>query len=200
MYNEENDYELLYLIAEENEEAKDMFYEKYKPLVEMKAKKYFTQIQNRGYDLNDLVQEGMIGLSKAIKDYENEKNAKFYTFANICIERQMLSFIRNINRNKHQVLNTSLSIDASNKTTGMSLLDKLNDDSSQNPEDEFILLEEQEELKDKIKQVLTEKEKQVFDLRLEGFTYQEISCLLNISVKSVDGAISRIKQKITNLR
>ena len=161
MYNEENDYELLYLIAEENEEAKDMFYEKYKPLVEMKAKKYFTQIQNRGYDLNDLVQEGMIGLSKAIKDYENEKNAKFYTFANICIERQMLSFIRNINRNKHQVLNTSLSIDASNKTTGMSLLDKLNDDSSQNPEDEFILLEEQEELKDKIKQVLTEKEKQI---------------------------------------
>ena len=200
MYEDNNDYELLYLIEEKNEEAKDLFYEKYKPLVEMKAKRYYSRIQNAGYDLNDLIQEGMIGLSKAIKDYSEDKNVKFYTFANVCIERQILSFIRTVNRNKHQVLNNSISIDASNEETGLTLLDLLNNDASLNPEDEFILMEEQEELKEKIHQVLTDKERDVFDLRLEGFTYQEIAMLLNITVKSVDGTISRIKQKILNIK
>lgn len=200
MYENNNDYELLYLIEEENEDAKELFYEKYKPLVEMKAKKLYSKIQNAGYDLSDLIQEGMIGLSKAIKDYEEDKNAKFYTFANVCIERQMLSFIRDVNRNKHQVLNKSISIDASNEATGLTLLDLLNNDSSLNPEDEFILMEEQEELKEKIHKILTDKERDVFDLRLEGFTYQEIAMLLNTTVKSVDGTISRIKQKISNIK
>ena len=200
MYENNNDYELLYLIEEENEDAKDMFYEKYKPLVEMKAKKYYSNIQNAGYDLNDLIQEGMIGLSKAIKDYSENKNVKFYTFANVCIERQMLSFIRDVNRNKHQVLNTSVSIDASNIKTGLTLLDLLNNDSALNPEEEFILMEEQEELKEKIHKNLTDKQKDVFDLRLEGFTYQEIAMLLNTTTKAVDGTISRIKQKIANMK
>lgn len=195
-----NDNELLYLIEEENEDAKELFYEKYKPLVEMKAKKQYSKIQNAGYDLNDLIQEGMIGLSKAIKDYSEDKNVKFYTFANICIERQILSFIRDVNRNKHQILNKSISIDASNDATGLTLLDLLNNDSSLNPEDEFILMEEQEELKQKIHKILTDKEKDVFDLRLEGFTYQEIAMLLNMTIKAVDGTISRIKQKILNIK
>ena len=196
MYYDENDYELLYLIAEENEEAKEIFYEKYRPVVEMKAKKYHSYIKNKGYDINDLVQEGMIGLSRAITDFENNKNVKFKTFANVCIDRQMLSFLRDITRQKHQVLNTSLSIDASDSTTGKSLLDILNDDSMPNPEDSFISLEEEEELKIAMSKDLTDREKDVFNLRLEGFTYQEIASLLNITPKAVDGTISRIKQKI----
>ena len=199
IYADENDYELLYLIKEENEEAKEIFYEKYKPMVETKAKKYYTQVGYNGYELNDLIQEGMIGLANAINDYECEKDVKFITFANICIDRQILSFIRNVNRNKHLVLSSSVSIDEENKHTGRTLLDILNDNSiERNPEKSFVLYEEQEELKNKIKENLTNKEKEVFDLRFEGFTYEEIAILLNISIKSVDRTISRIKQKIIN--
>ena len=200
MYNDENDYELLYLIQEDNEDAKEIVYEKYRPMVEMKAKKYYSQIKSNGYELNDLIQEGMMGLSRAIKDYKDDKNSKFVTFANVCVERQMLSFIRDVNRQKHQVLNSSISIDQADEATGRTLLDVLNDDSTANPEKSFILLEEQEELKNKIKKYLTKKEQEVFDLRFEGFSYQEIAVLLNTTTKSVDGTISRIKQKITNYK
>ena len=174
----------------------NMFYEKYRPMVEMKAKKYFSQLQNNGYELNDLIQEGMIGLSSAIKDYKQDEKTKFITFANVCIERRMINFIREINRQKHQALNSSLSIDNTN-VSGMSLLNVLSDDSY-NPESSFMILEEQEQLKDAMKKNLTDFEKEVFDLRFEGFTYQEIAILLNKSIKSIDGTIRRIKQKIIN--
>lgn len=196
---EDNDFELLYMIKEENEDAKDIFYEKYRPLVESKAKKYYEFVKNKGYELNDLVQEGMIGLSNAISDYSENKDSKFGPFAKVCIDRQLINFVRAINRQKHQVLNTSLSIDAGLSNTGITLLDVLNDDSNPNPEKSFILLEEQKELKENIKQYLTEREQEVFDLRFEGFTYQEIARLLNMTPKAVDGTISRIKQKITSI-
>lgn len=196
MYKDENDFELLYLVKEEDEIAKEMFYEKYRPMVEMKAKKYFSQIQNKGYELNDLIQEGMIGLSNAIKDFDQEEETKFLTFANVCIERSIIDFIREINRQKHQALNSSISIDQTTPS-GRTLLDIL-DDNSNNPEKSFIFLEEQQELKEKSKEKLTDFERQVFDLRFEGFSYQEIAILLNRSTKSIDRTISRIKQKIIN--
>lgn len=196
MYKDENDYELLYLIKEEDEVAKEMFYEKYRPIVEMKAKKYYSQIQNKGYELNDLIQEGMIGLTKAIKDYDSSNEAKFITFAGVCIERRIINFIREINRQKHQALNSSISIDNTG-ISGMSLLDVLNDDTF-NPESSFMFIQEQADLKNKMKKNLTDFEKDVFDLRFEGFTYQEIAILLNKSIKSIDGTITRIKQKIIN--
>ena len=197
MYKDENDYELLYMIREEDEVAKDMFYEKYRPMVEMKAKKYFSQIQNKDYELNDLIQEGMIGLSNAIRDFNQDEETKFATFASVCVERNIINFIREINRQKHQALNSYVSIHQESNS-GRTLLDILDDKSSTNPENSFILLEEQEELKEKVKENLTDFEKEVFDLRFEGFTYQEISILLNKSIKSIDGTISRIKQKILN--
>ena len=200
MYNDENDYELLYLVKEENEDAKNIFYEKYRPLIEMKAKKYYSMSKNKGFELNDLIQEGMIGLSSAIHDYDEEKDAKFYTFAIICIERQMTSFIRNVNRQKHQALNNSIPIDETYTKTGRSLMEILNDTSAKDPEESFILIEEQEEIKNKMSKYLSNKERDVFDLRLEGFSYQEIALLLNMSPKAVDGAISRIKQKLSNVK
>lgn len=199
MNYDDNDFELLYMIKEENEEAKELFYQKYRPLVESKAKKYYEFVKNKGYELNDLIQEGMIGLSNAINDFSDEKDSRFGAFAKVCIDRQLINFVRAINRQKHQVLNTSLSIDAGITPTGRTLLDVLNDDSNPNPEQSFILLEEQKELKESIKQYLTDKEKEVFDLRFEGFTYQEIASLLNMTPKAVDGTISRIKQKITSI-
>ena len=199
MKYDENDYELLYMIKEENEDAKELLYKKYKPLVELKANKFYEFVKNKGYELNDLIQEGMMGLTNAINDYEDNKDIKFITFANVCIERQIMNFVRDVNRQKHQVLNTSVSIDAENKK-GMKLLDILNDKTNANPEHSFMLVEEQKELKNEIKELLTDKEKEVFELRYEGFTYQEIAMLLNMSKKAVDGTISRIKQKIINAK
>lgn len=122
MYKDQNDYELLYLVSENNEEANEMFYKKYKPIIEIKANKMYPAIKNKGYELNDLIQEGMIGLSQALKDYKEQKNVTFSTFANLCINRQMLTFIRNINRQKHKILNDSISIDSSYDKTGNPLM------------------------------------------------------------------------------
>ena len=198
MRYDDNDNELLDLVKEENEEAKEKIYEKYAPIVEIKARNHFPKIKDKGYELNDLIQEGMVGISNAIRDYNDDKDTSFFTFASICIERQILTCIRDINRYKHQALNDSISIDEEIKDSGRTLLDILSDKSNPNPEDSFIILEEHKELKNKIKTILSEREREVFDLRFEGFTYQEIAILLNMSRKAVDGTIFRIKQKIVN--
>lgn len=190
----DSDYELLYLISENNEDAKKLFYEKYKPIIEMKVKKYISYVESRGYDYNDLVQEGMIGLSRAITDYKTQKDVQFNTFANVCIERQIFSFLRNIDSGKHKVLNDSISFDTTTNTYGKSL-DQILDDKNINPETSFVQNEETNDLFDNILNELTEKESEVFKLRSQGFTYKEIASLLNISEKSVSKAIEKIKIK-----
>lgn len=183
MYNKENDNELIYLVSESNEDAKELIYEKYRPIIEMKAKKYVKFVVSKGYDMNDLIQEGMIGLTQAINDFKEQKNVQFQTFANLCIDRKIFSFIRNITRDKHRLLNESISIDENNI----------------NPEEIFIERETKYELFNKIDEKLSKSEKEVFDLRMQGFSYKEISELLNITSKAVDGTLSRIKNKITNI-
>lgn len=190
----DSDYELLYLISENNEDAKKLFYEKYKPIIEMKVKKYISYVESRGYDYNDLVQEGMIGLSRAITDYKTQKDVQFNTFANVCIERQIFSFLRNIDSGKHKVLNDSISFDTTTNTYGKSL-DQILDDKNINPETSFVQNEETNDLFDNILGELTDKESEVFKLRAQGFTYKEIASLLNISEKSVSKAIEKIKAK-----
>ncbi len=199
MYKDQNDYELLYLVSENNEEANEMFYKKYKPIIEIKANKMYPSIKNKGYELNDLIQEGMIGLSQALKDYKEQKNVTFYTFANLCINRQMLTFIRNINRQKHKILNDSISIDSSYDKTGNPLMNSIFSDKVSNPEEDFVNLETSEELLNKIYKELTNKQIEVFDLRMQGFNQIEIASLLNTTRKSVESSLSRIRIKIRNI-
>ena len=199
MYKDENDYELIYMISE-NEDAKEMFFEKYRPFIINKANNFYPAIKNRGYELNDLIQEGMIGLSQAIDDFKEQKNVKFSSFANICIERQMISFVRDVNRKKHKILNSSLSIDSDTDRRGVPLMEVIFDDKNINPEDSFISTEEEDEMLSKIKEKLTDKEYEVFELRLHGFTYQEMARLLGVTEKSIDGTIRRIKGKLTNFK
>lgn len=199
MYKDHNDYELLYLVSENNEDAKEIFFDKYKSVVELKAKKLYPYVMNKGYELNDLIQEGMIGLSQAINDYKEQKNVQFSTFASICIERQIMTFARDVNRQKHKILNDSLSIDSTIDKKGRPLMEIAFDEKNRNPEDSLIELDEEVEMLDKIKSVLTDKEYEVFELRLQGFSYQEMALLLNTTRKSIDGTISRIKSKISNM-
>jgi RNA polymerase sporulation-specific sigma factor len=199
-YKDENDYELLYMVSENNDEdAKKIFFEKYDNIIRMKASKYSKFVSSKGFDFNDLFQEGRLGLTQAINDYKNQKNVKFYTFANLCIDRQIASFLRNIAREKHQVLNNSISLDSTTNTIGRPITELILDDKNIDPEVSFIEMEEKEELFSKIDKVLSNSERDVFNLRLQGFTYKEISQLLNITEKSVDGSMRRIKMKIKNI-
>lgn len=198
-YKDENDYELYYLVSENNELAKDMFFDKYDTIIKMKASKYKKFVESKGFDFNDLLQEGRLGLTQALKDFQEQKNVQFYTFANLCIERQLSSFLRNITRDKHEILNNSLSLDTTTNTLGRPITDLILDDKNIDPEESFILMEEHQELFKKIEDSLTDIEKDVFNLRIQGFNYKEIEQLLNISKKTIDGRMARIKNKVSNI-
>ena len=152
-----NDSELLYLISENNEEAKEMFYKKYQTQIEIIAKKYFLLVKSSGIELNDIIQEGMMGLTEAINNYKDQKNVKFSTFAKICIERKILTYVRANTNTKNKLLNNSLSIDQTISSNGRPLADFLKDENIVNPEDVFINNENKEEIYDKLNKLLTEK-------------------------------------------
>ena len=199
VYNDDNDFELLYLVSENNEDAKDMFYDKYESIIKMKASKYKKYVESMGYDFNDILQEGRLGLTNAINAYRDQKDVRFYTFANICIDRQLVTFIRSISRDKHKLLNNSVSLDSTTNSVGRPLTEIILDDKNIDPELSFIEEEEREELYKKIEEKLTTIEKDVFDLRVQGFSYKEISSILDITPKAVDGCITRIKNKLSNI-
>lgn len=194
-YMDQNDNELLYLVSESNEDAKNIIFDKYKPIIEMKASKLKSLAELKGYDLNDLIQEGMIGLANAIDRFKDEKDVQFYTFANLCIDRQLTTFLRNIGRDKHKSLNESISYDNTN-SVGRPLNEVLLDDKNKDPEELYLRLESEKDLLSKIENVLSKKEKEVFELRVQGFSYKEIARLLNVSEKTVDNTLTRIKSKI----
>lgn len=196
LYEEYNDFELLYLTCCENEEAYNVLYSKYKPLVEIKARKYLNYVRSRGLDLNDLIQEGMIGLSEAIRDFKTQKEVKFSTFANMCIERQINSAITKSNRAKHRLLNESLSLDDKVTDSDKSLIETIFDSKETDPGNYVVGLEEKKEFYEKIKEQLTPLEMEVLSLRLRSFDYKEIASKLNKSYKSIDSALQRVKSKL----
>jgi len=194
MYEDINDQELLYLIGESSEEATDILYNKYKRIIHIKVKRFVNFGKKVGLEYNDLFQEGMVGLSEAIKAYKDQKDTKFSSFANICIDRQIFSTLAKANRKKHFFLNDSFSLDSEIDGDGRTLIDFLFDDNS----DPSIEIEDRENRKilcDVIYKDLSDFEKQVFDLKIAGLEYKEISSILNKSYKSVDSALQRIRVK-----
>ena len=198
MYKEYEDEELLYLIGENNESAYDILYEKYKPIISLKTKKYVNYGKKIGLEYNDLFQEGMVGLSEAIRSYKDNKDTKFSSFATMCIDRKLLSTLKRLGRQKHAILNDSCSLDTTLNKEGKPLLDflfTLEDD----PSSTLVGKEEIKDFYESIYDELSDFEKSVFDLKISGLDYKEISGLLNKSYKSVDGAIQRIKLKIKTM-
>lgn len=196
-YANENDYELLYLISENNEEANELIFKKYNPIIEYYAKKYLPLVSNKGIDYNDLYQEGLIGLNAAIEGYKDQKNIKFSTFAFICIKRKILSAIRIASRKKHSILNDSYSIEDNINSDNMTYYDVISDDD--NIEDKIINKEMKEEFNKRLSTDLTFFEREVYNLRINGFSYDEIAKALNKTIKSVECTISRIKVKLKKI-
>ena len=193
-YKDLNDYELVSYVME-NEEATDILFEKYRPLIYSIAKKLYNENQNIGLDINDLVSEGMVGFSIAINTYNEHKDTMFFTYAKKCIESKMYSSLRGATRLKHQILNSSISMEAFEEEFELNLEDLIGDNSS-NPENIAIDNENVMELPENLQKEFTDFELQVFNLKKNGFGYKEIAEALEIEPKRVDNAIQRIKNKI----
>lgn len=192
--NDINDYEVLSIIND-NEEAKELLYKKYLPLVSLTAYKLHKRIKSIGYDESDFLQEGMIGLESAIENYNQDKDSTFYTYAKKCIERRMLNVIRVSDGKKHIPLNDSYYIDSSSDIQ----LENLLKDDSGDPSNLIIENEAYEELIIKIKQELSNFEDAVFDLKISGFENAEIGKVLGKNKRTIVNTLSRIKKKLQKL-
>lgn len=195
----ENDFELLYLVSENNEEANEKIYDKYKPAIDYYAKKYLHLIEGKGLDYNDLFQEGLIGLDSAIKKYKEQKDIKFSTFAFICIRRRMISSVRNASRKKHSILNESYSIDYHNEDDDKNGFENIVYSNLGGIEDLLVSRENSINFNKRIKKTLTPLENEVYELKINGFTHEEICESLGKSFKSIEGVLYRIRVKIREI-
>lgn len=177
-----------------NTDALDFLISKYRLFVKSKARSYFLV----GADREDIIQEGMIGLYKAIRDFKEDKLASFRAFAELCITRQIITAIKTATRQKHIPLNSYVSLDKPiyDEESERTLMDIITSPVSDDPEFLMINREDYLYLEQKMGEVLSELEQQVLTRYLEGQSYNEISEELNRHVKSIDNALQRVKRKL----
>lgn len=174
----------------------DYLLDKYKPLVRKKANAMYLI----GGETDDLIQEGMIGLFKAIRDYDAGKEASFSSFAQLCVSRQIYSAVEASNRKKHAPLNTYVSFYSQADEEGKSLAETLVSDDLYNPEELIIDQENVHFFWEKLKEHLSAMERQVLDEYLSGLNYQQIAEKMGKSPKAIDNALQRIKGKIVTVK
>lgn len=195
-YGQFTDEELIVRLRDGEEKITDHIMDKYKNLVRSKAGSMYIL----GADRDDLIQEGMIGLFKAIRDYDTGRDASFFTFADLCISRQMYTAVQAAGRQKHAPLNSYISLYADmgekSDSEDMELIQSLISLSDKNPEDLLIDRENVESLEKIIERELSGFEKQVLDLYLTGMKYTQIAKVLGKDEKSTDNALQRIKAKL----
>ena len=195
-YNNMSDDELLELINKKDTDALDFLICKYKDLVNSKVNKYFII----GAEKEDIVQEGLIGLYKAIKDYKPDKQNSFKSFANLCIERQLITAIKSSNRQKHMPLNSYLSLNMTafeneDGNSDTQIVDVLENTVIEDPLDTITKKEYFSSVENVIDSSLSDFEKKVLNRYVQGESYVKIAERLDAPVKSVDNAIQRIRKK-----
>lgn len=188
------DEELVKMVRDGDTQALDYLIKKYRNFVRAKARSYFLI----GADREDIVQEGMIGLYKAIRDFQEDKLSSFKAFAELCITRQMITAIKTATRQKHIPLNSYVSLDKPiyDEESDRTLMDVLSCKSKLDPEILLIHREQFNDIEVKMSEVLSDLERQVLMHYLDGRSYQEISDDLNRHVKSIDNALQRVKRKL----
>jgi RNA polymerase sporulation-specific sigma factor len=177
-----------------NNDALEYIINKYKSFVRAKARTYFLI----GADREDIIQEGMIGLYKAIRDYKQDKLSSFRAFAELCITRQIITAIKTATRQKHMPLNSYVSLNKPvfDDETDRTLLDIISEDRVSDPEEMMINREEYSGIEAKMSELLSGLEWEVLTLYLEGKSYQDIAEELDRHVKSIDNALQRVKRKL----
>ena len=199
-YESMTDEDLIALFRDGDQEAMEFLLDKYKEMVLRKARSMYIL----GGDSDDLIQEGMLGLFKAVRDYDCGRDASFRTFAQLYVTRQLYTAVTASTRKKHLPLNTAISLSRPLRENGgdeeEEFMDCLEADASSNPEEYIIGQEEMERLEEKIEKELSPLEKQVLELHLTGMGYVEIAHVLNRDEKSTDNALQRIRTKLKKWR
>ena len=197
-YTQMTDEKLIENINNEDKMALNCLMKRYNEIVNLKANKFFMV----GAEKEDMVQEGMIGLYKAIKSFDLEKQNSFKTFANMCIERQLITAVKNSNRQKHSPLNSSISLNASayDDNENVDKIEILDIKASNDPSDIIADREYFKSMEEKIKETLSEFELLVLHEYEKGKTYAASAEKLNAKVKSVDTAIQRIRKKANKIK
>lgn len=185
-YEEFTDEQLIEMLRDGEQEIADYLVDKYKNLVRKKARALYLA----GGDQEDLLQEGMLGLFKAVQEYQSDKDAVFYTFAISCITNQMYKAVTSSQRQKHQPLNNSLSLNELEESTGWNLI------TEDSPEKILLEQERNAHLNNRIESMLSTFEKQVLEMYLGGDNYIRIGEKLKKSPKSIDNALQRIRKKV----
>lgn len=193
-YHRMVDEELVKRVQLGDSHALEYLINKYKNFVRAKARSYFLI----GADREDIIQEGMIGLYKSIRDFRGDKLASFKAFAELCITRQMITAIKTATRQKHIPLNSYVSLDKPiyDEESDRTLLDVICGTKAADPEELLISQEEFDDIEVRMSEILSDLERKVLRLYLDGQTYQEIALDLNRHVKSIDNALQRVKRKL----
>lgn len=188
------DEQIVDLAQNGNDPAQEYLINKYKNFVRAKARSYFLI----GADREDIIQEGMIGLYKAIRDFRGDKLSSFRAFAELCITRQIITAIKTATRQKHIPLNSYVSLNKPiyDEDSDRTLLDVISGSKITDPEELIISREEFDDIEEKMGEILSSLEWQVLMAYLEGKSYQEIAGELNRHVKSIDNALQRVKRKL----
>ena len=190
-----NDDDVVVLAQQGDGEALEYLLDKYKNFVRGRARSYFLV----GADHEDIVQEGMIGLYKSIRDFKPDKQSSFRAFAELCVKRQIITAIKTATRQKHVPLNSYVSLNKPlyGEESDRTLLDVI-EGRVTNPEELFIGQEDMSHIQEQIGTVLSDLEQQVLSAFLDGKSYQEIAEMMGRHVKSIDNALQRVKRKLTH--
>lgn len=191
--SELSDDQLVRMAKNDDNAAIEMLVDRYKNCISLKTRTYFL----RGADKEDIMQEGMIGLIKAVRDYKEDRQVSFKSFAELCITRQIITAVKAATRQKHIPLNSYVSLYGnSDGDEERAPLDLIESNTRFNPEEYIIMRENFKKIDEQILKLLSKFEKNVLECYLTGKSYQEISTLLDRPVKSIDNALQRIKRKL----
>lgn len=196
---EYNDEQLLQLIRESSDVAKDLIFEKYKYIIDVELKKYTAAAKKLNIEYNDLYQEALVGFTDALNSYRNDKDTKLSSFITLCVDRRLNVFFIKAGRLKNLIMNNTISLDNNYKDYSMTLKEILSDNSDNDPLENIVKEEKYNELIDLINASLTTSEYQVYALMVSGFKYTEIAEILGKSTKQIDNAMQRIRKKIKKI-
>ncbi len=198
-YSDIGDSQLIYMLNESSEEAKDILFQKYKYIIDIEVKKYTRMAKILGYDLNELYQDALLGFSDALNSYRDDKDTALSSFLTLCVDRRLQVSIKKAGRLKNKILNESLSLEHVYESYASPLMDLLSDNNENDPLENILKEEKLQELMKSIKGTLSDSEYEVYSLMINGLKYDEIATLLNKSLKQVDNTIQRVKGKIKKI-
>ena len=198
-YTDVDDSQLINMLHEASEDAKDLLFEKYKYIIDIEMKKYSRMARTLGYDLNDLYQDALVGFSDALVSYRDDRHAALPSFITLCVDRKLQVSIKKAGRLKNKLLNESLSLEHVYESYASPLMDLLSDNSENDPLENILKEEKLKELVTSITGSLSDAEYEVYSLMINGLKYDEIATLLNKNLKQVDNTIQRVRNKIKKI-